>query len=137
MFVTYLTMGTLFGIVITKAQVISWYRIQEMFRFQSFHMYGVLCSAILMAFVGLRVVRASGVRSLAGDIISVPPKVRGSGYRYVIGGALFGIGWALTVACPGPLLALVGTGAGVMVVVIGSAIVGTWCYGALRSRLPH
>ena len=133
----YLALGIGFGIVLTKSEAVSWYRIQEMFRFQSFHMYGIMGSALAVASISLWVIRRRGLRSLSGDPIVVLPKVMGSGTRYAVGGMLFGLGWALTGACPGPLMALVGSGVSVMLVTIASALVGTWTYGALRGRLPH
>ena len=133
----YLILGVLFGIVITKAEVISWFRIQEMFRFQSFHMYGIIGSALAVAALSLRLVRALGVTTVAREPIRIPPKEWGGGHRYWIGGLIFGFGWALTGACPGPLFALIGSGVGVILVVLASAIGGTWVYGALRPRLPH
>ena len=134
---TYVMLGTLFGIVITKSEVISWFRIQEMFRFQSFHMYGVMCSAVVMAWLGLLLLRRSGAQSLTGEPIVVPAKIMGRGTRYWAGGTLFGVGWALVGACPGPLFALIGNGVSVMLVATLSALAGTWSYGMLRDRLPH
>jgi uncharacterized membrane protein YedE/YeeE len=133
----YLLAGLYFGVVITRSEVISWYRIQEMFRFQSFHMYGIIGSAVLVAGVSLQLIKRFGVRTLWGEPIVVPPKTMGRGYRYWIGGTLFGVGWALTGACPGPLFALLGSGVSVMAVAIASAVAGTWTYGWLRPRLPH
>lgn len=136
-FLIYLFAGTLFGFVITKAEVISWFRIQEMFRFQAFHMYGVIGSAVVTAALGLQLIRRLGLRTLGGQPIVVPPKVMGSGTRYWAGGILFGVGWGLVGACPGPLFALLGNGIGVIAVPLLSAVAGTWVYGALRPRLPH
>ncbi|HUE88666.1 MAG TPA: DUF6691 family protein [Vicinamibacterales bacterium] len=133
----YLLAGTYFGIVLTKSEVISWYRIHEMFRFEAFHMYGIIGSAVAVAALSLQAIKWSGVRTLRGDAIAIPPKSMGGGYRYWIGGTLFGIGWALTGACPGPLFALVGNGITAIVVAIASALAGTWTYGYLRPRLPH
>lgn len=133
----YLLVGIYFGFVITKSEVISWYRIQEMFRFQSFHMYGVLSTGILTAVVGTAILKRLRPNSLSGDTITLAPKTLGKGYRYVIGGILFGLGWALVGACPGPLFALVGTGKPVMVAALLSALAGTWLYSLLRPRLPH
>lgn len=129
--------GILFGIVLTKSEVISWFRIQEMFRFQSFHMYGIIGSAVVTAMIGLQIIRRLKLRSLDGQPIVIPPKKMGKGTRYWAGGTIFGLGWGLIGACPGPLFALLGNGLGVMIVAILSALVGTWCYGALRTRLPH
>jgi uncharacterized protein len=133
----YVALGMLFGIVLTKGEVISWFRIQEMFRFQGFHMYGVFATAVPVAMLGVQLIRRTGMRSLNGQPIVVPPKAVGRGVRYMAGGILFGIGWALTGACPGPLFALLGSGVGVIGLVILSALAGTWTYGWLRPRLPH
>jgi uncharacterized protein len=133
----YLALGTLFGITLVKGEIVSWLRIQEMFRFQGFHMYGVLGSAVLVTAIGLAVMRRSRSRSLTGETIEVPAKAFGAGTRYWLGGILFGAGWALTGACPGPLFALVGAGAPVMILTVLSALFGTWIYGKLRPRLPH
>jgi uncharacterized protein len=134
---TYAALGTLFGIVLTKSEVVSWFRIQEMFRFQSFHMYGIIGSAVAVAALSLLILRRTGARSFGGEAISIPAKELGRGYRYWIGGALFGVGWALTGACPGPLFALVGSGATVFAAAVGSALAGTWLYGYMRPWLPH
>ena len=133
----YLALGVLFGVVLTKSEVISWFRIQEMFRFQAFHMYGIIGSAVIVAFTALQLIRRFGVRTLDGAPIMLPPKVLGSGTRYWLGGTLFGLGWALVGACPGPLFALLGNGISVIIVPIVSALAGTWMYGVLRPRLPH
>jgi len=135
--VLFLLVGALFGIVLTKAEVISWFRIQEMFRFQAFQMYGIIGSAVLTAGISLQIIRSLKLRSIDGQPISIPPKVMGKGTRYWAGGTLFGLGWGLIGACPGPLFALLGNGVTVMIVAILSALAGTWCYGALRNRLPH
>lgn len=133
----YTLLGTVFGVVLTLAQVVSWFRIQEMFRFQSWHMYGTILTAIMTAAVSLRVIRRLGVRALDGSRITVPPKVMGRGTRYWAGGTIFGIGWAFVGACPGPLLALVGGGTSVMIATLAGALGGTWLYGVLRPRLRH
>ncbi len=133
----YLVLGVIFGIVLTKSEVISWFRIQEMFRFQAFHMYGIIGSAVVTAALSLQLIRRLGLRSLSGAPIVVPPKVMGHGTRYWLGGTLFGLGWALVGACPGPLFALIGNGVSVALAVLASAVAGTWVYGALRPRLPH
>ena len=134
---SYLLLGVAFGVVLTKSEVISWFRVQEMFRFQAFHMYGVMATAVFTAWLGLQLIRRLELRTIDGTAISVPPKTLGSGTRYWAGGFLFGIGWALAGACPGPLFAMIGNGAVVMSVSLASALAGTWVYGALRSRLPH
>lgn len=133
----YLLIGTLFGILFTKAEVISWFRIQEMFRFQSFHMYGIIGSAVAVAAASVWLIKRFGVRTLDGEVIAIPPKTLGNGTRYWLGGTIFGLGWALTGACPGPLFALIGAGNSVVIVVLLSAVAGTWLYGYLRPRLPH
>ena len=136
-YLRYLAIGFLFGVVLMKSEAVSWFRIQEMFRFQSIHMFGILGSAVLTAGVLLRALRWSGVRSAGGEVPAVEPKAMGSGARYAIGGTCFGLGWALTGACPGPLFTLLGAGIGVMAVAILAALAGTWTYGVLRERLPH
>jgi uncharacterized protein len=133
----YLLVGIAFGIVLTKSEVISWFRIQEMFRFQGFHMFGVFATALPTATIGVQLLKRRWGRTLGGDMIDVPRKHLGSGTRYAVGGVIFGLGWALTGACPGPLFALLGGGIAVIAVVIVSAMLGTWVYGLLRGSLPH
>ena len=133
----YFALGVLFGVVLTKSEVISWFRIQEMFRFQAFHMYGIIGSAVLTAGVSLQLIKRLGARSLDGVPIFVPPKAMARGTRYWLGGICFGLGWALVGACPGPLFALLGSGISVISVVLLAAIAGTWTYGSLRPLLPH
>jgi uncharacterized protein len=135
--VRFLLAGAAFGFVLTRAEVISWFRIQEMFRFQSFHMYGIIASAIVVAALSLEILKRVEARALDGSRIGLAPKDLGSGYRYAVGGTIFGVGWAFTGACPGPLFALLGSGVSVMILPILSAIAGTWTYGYLRPRLPH
>ena len=133
----YFALGIVFGAVLIKAEIVSWLRIQEMFRFQGFHMFGVLGSAVLVTALGLAVMRRLHSRSLTGESIVVPDKVFGAGTRYWLGGAIFGVGWALTGACPGPLFALVGAGTPVLLITAASALLGTWVYARLRPKLPH
>jgi len=133
----YFSAGALFGLVLVKSEAVSWFRIQEMFRFQAFHMYGIMLSAVVVAGLSLALLRRLGVRALDGSAIGLAPKAMGGGYRYWIGGTIFGVGWALTGACPGPLFALLGSGVAVIAVTILGALAGTWVYGALRPRLPH
>lgn len=133
----YFGIGILFGIVITKGEVISWFRIQEMFRFQGFHMYGIFATALPTAIISVQALKRARARTVHGETIVIPPKQLGRGIRYVVGGVTFGLGWALTGACPGPLFALLGSGAGVIAAVLASALLGTWTYGLLRPRLPH
>src|SRR5678816_3531948 len=134
--VTYVAVGVLLGIVLVKSEAVSWYRIQEMFRFQSFHMYGILGSAMLTALISVQILQRFEARSVSGERISVAPKTIGRGYRYWIGGLVFGAGWPLTGACPGPLFALAGSGATVFGIVALAALAGTWTYGYMRPRLP-
>jgi uncharacterized membrane protein YedE/YeeE len=133
----YLLLGTAFGVVLTKSEVLSWFRIQEMFRFQSPRMYEIIASAILVAAVSVALIKRLQVRTAGGEPIAIPPKKLGYGVRYALGGTIFGLGWALTGACPGPLFALVGSGVTVMAAAIVSALAGTWLYGVLRPRLTH
>ena len=133
----YFLLGSLFGVVVVEAEVVSWFRIQEMFRFDAFHMYGVIASAVMTAAISLLVIKRAGLREADGTPLSLAPKTLDTGVRYVAGGAIFGLGWALTGACPGPLVALVGAGVPAMLVAIVSALGGTWTYGRLRPRLPH
>ncbi len=131
----YLLLGTLFGIVLTKTEAISWFRIQEMFRFESFHMYGIIGSAVLVGMISLQVIKRLKIRTIHGEKIIIPEKEYSHGTW--IGGTIFGLGWAMTGACPGPLYAQVGTGVTVVVITILSAIAGTRVYSYLRPRLPH
>jgi hypothetical protein len=133
----YSLLGIAFGIVLTRSEVLSWFRIQEMFRFQSFRMYGIIGSAIATAALSIVLIKKSTLKSASGEVIAIPKKTVGTGARYAIGGTIFGLGWALTGACPGPLFALVGNGVSVMAVAVLSALLGTWVYGFLRPRLPH
>lgn len=133
----YFAIGTLFGFVLIRAEVVSWFRIQEMFRFQSFHMYGIIGSAVIVAAMSLALIRRLGVRAIDGSRIELPAREMKRGIRYPIGGALFGVGWALTGACPGPLVALIGAGVGAMTVSVLAALLGTLAYGYVRRRLPH
>lgn len=131
----YLLGGIVFGIVLTKSEVISWFRIQEMFRLQSFHMFGVIGSAVLVGIVSIFIIKRYKLKTINGEEINLPKKPFQKGQ--VIGGLIFGFGWAMTGACPGPLFAQIGTGASVVMVTLASAIAGTWIYGLLKERLPH
>lgn len=134
--VRYLLAGTLFGIVAVKSQIISWYRIQEMFRFHSFHMYGVIGSAVLIGIVSVWLIKRFNVRTISGDPITFQDKAP-TYIRYIVGGTIFGLGWALVGACPGPMLALLGSGVFGIIIVMFGAYLGTWLYGVLRAYLPH
>jgi uncharacterized protein len=131
----YLVVGILFGIVFVKAEIISWYRIQEMFRLQSFHMYGIIGSAVAVAMLSVWMIKRFKIKTVHGEEVEIHPKKFNKGNIY--GAVLFGFGWALTGACPGPLFAQIGSGALVVVVTLLSAIAGTWVYGYFREKLPH
>ena len=133
--VKYLAAGILFGIILVKSEVVSWFRIQEMFRLQSFHMFGVIGSAVLVGMLGVWVIKKFKLKTIYGEAEEIPKKKFSKGQIY--GGLIFGLGWALTGACPGPLFAQIGTGATVIIVTLFSAISGTWIYGLLRDKLPH
>lgn len=133
----YLAIGIYFGIVLVRSEVVSWFRIQEMFRFQSFHMYGIIGAAVIVAALSIQLIKRLGITSVTGEPIVLSPKVWGTGTRYWLGGTIFGFGWALLGACPGPIFALLGSGVTVMVVGLAAAVAGTWTYGLLRPRLPH
>lgn len=131
----YLLVGIAFGIVFVKAEIISWFRIQEMFRFQSFHMYGIIGSAIAVGAISVWLIRKFNIKTIYGEEIIIHNKSFNKGQVY--GGLLFGLGWAITGACPGPLFAQIGAGATVISVTLLSAIAGTWFYGYIREKLPH
>ena len=131
----YLIAGTYLGVVFIRTEVISWFRIQEMFRFDSFHMFGVIISAVLVAMISIQLIRRLGITDRDGQPINLTPKTFTKGT--VIGSLIFGIGWALTGACPGPLYTLVGGGVPVMIVALASALFGAYVYGRFRSRMPH
>lgn len=131
----YLVVGTLFGIVFVKAEIISWFRIQEMFRFQSFHMYGVIGSAIMVGMISVLLIKKLNIKTINGENVDFHPKKFQKGQIY--GGLLFGLGWALTGACPGPLFAQIGSGFLVVIVTLLSAVAGTWVYGYFKDYLPN
>lgn len=131
----YLAVGVLFGILFVKAEIISWFRIQEMFRLESFHMYGIIGSAIVVAMISIQIIKRFNIKTIYGETVEFHPKTFNKGQIY--GGLLFGLGWAMTGACPGPLFAQIGTGATVIAISLLSAIAGTWVYGYFRERLPH
>jgi uncharacterized membrane protein YedE/YeeE len=137
----YALIGLHLGVVFTQSQVISWFRIYEMFRFDSFHMYGVIGTAVATAALSVWLIKRFRLKTLHGEPIQLAPKAWGGsrvpGARYWMGGTLFGLGWALLGACPGPLFALIGGGVSVMFVALLSALAGTWTYAALRDHLPH
>lgn len=132
----YLLAGIGFGIVAIKSEIISWYRIQEMFRLQSFHMYGVIASAVITAMLSVWLIKKFKPKSWQGGAISLSPK-SGDYRRYIIGGVFFGLGWAMVGACPGPIFALIGSGYLSFMIVLLGALTGTWLYALLRPHLPH
>lgn len=131
----YLVAGIWFGIILVKSEVVSWFRIQEMFRLQSFHMYGVIGSAVVIGMISVFLIKKFKIRSFEGEETKIDSKSFNKGQ--IFGGLIFGLGWAITGACPGPLFAQIGTGATVIVVTLISAIAGTWVYGKFRDMLPH
>ncbi|WP_247679950.1 MULTISPECIES: DUF6691 family protein [Chitinophaga] len=131
----YLLAGLVFGVIFVKAEVISWFRIQEMFRLQSFHMYGVIGSAVLVGMLSVWMIKQFNIKTIQGETVTFQSRKFNRGQIY--GGLIFGLGWAITGACPGPLFAQIGTGATVIVITLLSAIAGTWVYGKFREKLPH
>ena len=132
----FLLVGILFGIVLVKSEAVSWYRIYEMFRFQSFHMYGIIGTAVISGILFLQLAKRDVIKSISGKRISVPKKDPDF-IRYIIGGSIFGLGWGLIGACPGPLYILLGTGVYTILIPIATAILGTFVYGLLKDKLPH
>jgi uncharacterized membrane protein YedE/YeeE len=135
-YIKFIITGIIFGIVLAKAQVISWFRIYEMFRFESFHMYGIIGSAVGLGILINLWIKRRNIKSISGEIINLPPKQK-SIPRYLIGGTFFGLGWALSGACPGPMFILLGFGYAPMLIVIVGALLGTLLYGIIRDKLPH
>jgi uncharacterized membrane protein YedE/YeeE len=133
--IKYLIVGISFGFIFVKAEIVSWFRIQEMFRFQSFHMYGVIGSAVIVGMISVWIIKKFKIKSIQGEPIVIQDKTFNKGQIY--GALIFGFGWALTGACPGPLFAQIGTGATVVSITLLSAILGTWVYGYFRDKLPH
>ena len=131
----YTLVGIGFGIVFVKAEIISWFRIQEMFRLQSFHMYGVIGSAVVVGVLSVWIIKKFNIKTIYGEKIEFHPKSFNKGQ--IFGGLMFGLGWAVTGACPGPLFAQIGAGSSVIIVTLLSAIAGTWVYGKFRDKLPH
>ncbi|MBP6756694.1 MAG: YeeE/YedE family protein [Bacteroidia bacterium] len=134
--IKFLILGTIFGIVMAKSEAFSWFRIQEMFRFQSFHMYGIIGTAVTLGVIGVAIIKKYKLRDIKGNPITFFPKEK-STLRYLIGGTVFGLGWALSGACPGPMVVNIGYGYLTMSVVFIFAIIGTYLYGAIKNKLPH
>lgn len=133
--IKYLLIGIFFGFILIKAEVVSWYRIQEMFRFQSFHMYGIIITAIVVGMISILIIKKTKSKTINGEEIKIEPKKFNWGI--VIGGFIFGLGWAMTGACPGPLFALTGAGIYVMTIGLLSAVAGTYVYGLIKEKIPH
>lgn len=134
--IKFLLVGMVFGIIMYKSQVVSWYRIHEMFRFESFHMYGIIGSAVGLGVIIIQLIKRFKMKSIEGQTIEIADKDKGVA-RYLLGGSIFGLGWALSGACPGPMYVLVGTGAFSILIVIASALIGTFVYGLIMKKLPH
>lgn len=135
-FIKFLFVGIFFGIILVKSEAVSWYRIFEMFKFQSFHMYGIIATAVLVGILSLYLAKRWKLRNLEGNPMQLPAKEKGF-VRYLLGGTIFGLGWALSGACPGPMYVLLGTGAFSILVVVFAALLGTFVYGLLKNKLPH
>ncbi len=131
----YLLFGTIFGVILYKAEVISWFRIQEMFHFQALHMYGVIGSAVATGMISILIIKKKNIKTISGEVIEIFQKDYTKGT--IIGGVMFGLGWAFTGACPGPLFALVGAGYFSIAIALISAILGVYLYGAVKNKLPH
>ncbi len=134
--IKFLLLGIVFGIVMTKSEAVSWFRIQEMFRFQAFHMYGIIGTAVITGVLGVALIKRFKMRDFQGNPIVFYPKEK-SFTRYILGGIIFGLGWALSGACPGPMVVNVGYGFFAMIIVFLFAVLGTFCYGTIKDKLPH
>ena len=135
-FIKYLLVGFVFGIVLTKCEAVSWYRIYEMFQFQSFHMYGIIMTAIVTGVIGVQIIKRNKLKDIDGNILTILDKEKGSA-RYWIGGVLFGLGWAMVGACPGPIFIMLGAGFMSVGLILIGALFGTFFYGVLKDKLPH
>lgn len=135
-YITYLVIGIFFGIIMFKSEAASWFRIYEMFQFGSFHMYGIIGSALALGVIGVQIIKRKNIKTLKGEEMDLRPKEKGVS-RYLIGGILFGLGWALAGACPGPMYVLAGAGYASILIVIFGALLGTFIYGLVKKYLPH
>lgn len=135
-YLKYLLVGFVFGIVLTKAEAVSWYRIYEMFQFQSFHMYGIIMTAIATGVIGIQIIKRNKLKDIDGNLLIVQDKEKGNA-RYWIGGILFGLGWAMVGACPGPIFIMLGAGFMSVGLILIGAVFGTFLYGVLKDKLPH
>lgn len=134
--VKFILVGFVFGIVLTKSEAVSWYRIYEMFQFQSFHMYGIIMVAVLTGVIGIQIIKRYNLKDYSGTPICIPDKEHSTA-RYLLGGIIFGLGWALAGSCPGPIFILIGAGFTSVIVVLLGAVLGTFLYGVLKNKLPH
>ncbi|MBC8985300.1 YeeE/YedE family protein [Pedobacter sp. N36a] len=134
--IKFIITGLIFGVIMAKSEAISWYRIQEMFRFQSFHMYGIIGTAVVIGLIAVYVIKKFKLKDTQGDQIIFHDKDK-SWARYLIGGSIFGLGWALTGACPGPMFVNIGYGYWAMGIVVLGALMGTYLYGVIKNKLPH
>ena len=132
----YLLVGFIFGIVLTKSEAVSWYRIYEMFQFDSFHMYGIICVAIFTGLIGIQLIKRNNLKDIKGNPIEIQDKEKGT-FRYWIGGLFFGLGWAMVGSCPGPIFILLGAGFLSIGLVLIGALLGTFLYGVFKDYLPH
>ncbi|MBT8235062.1 MAG: YeeE/YedE family protein [Bacteroidia bacterium] len=135
-FIKFLLVGIFFGIVLVKSEAVSWYRIYEMFKFESFHMYGIIGTAVILGVLAVALIKRTKLKDFQGNEIEMPDKDK-SFTRYFVGGSIFGLGWAIAGACPGPMYVLLGTGVWTILIVIAAAVLGTFVYGLLKDRLPH
>ena len=135
-YIVYLAIGIFFGIIMFKSEAASWFRIYEMFQFGSFHMYGIIGSALLLGIIGVQIMKRRNIKALDGSDLNLQPKEKGV-VRYLAGGIIFGLGWALAGACPGPMYVLAGAGYISIIIVIIGALLGTFLYGILKNKLPH
>ena len=134
--IKFILVGFVFGIVLTKAEAVSWYRIYEMFQFQSFHMYGIIMTAIAIGVIGIQIMKRKNVKDIDGNVLNIPDKEKGN-TRYWVGGILFGLGWAMVGACPGPIFIMLGAGFITVGIILIGAVLGTFIYGLVKNRLPH
>jgi hypothetical protein len=135
-FLKFILVGFIFGIVLTKSEAVSWYRIYEMFQFDSFQMYGIIMTAIITGVLGIQLMKRNKLKDLNGNLINIPDKEKAT-FRYWVGGLIFGLGWALVGSCPGPIFILIGAGYVSIIVVFVGALLGTFLYGLLEKKLPH
>lgn len=135
-YLKFLAIGLFMGIVLYKSEAASWFRIYEMFQFGSFHMYGIIGSAVILGLIGVQIIKKKELKAVGNQEMALQPKDKGIA-RYLIGGTLFGLGWALAGACPGPMFILLGAGYVSILVVIAGSLLGTLVYGLVKDRLPH